>query len=138
MLLPVLTLLPSATRTAAGTGEWQDLIAMAARSGLEYHQFLRVLRLQINVTAISGGGTPGLSAVFVEDSVDGSQNNANNVGTTSAAITTVSRTILTVGPRGDAFPANTAWPFNFSRTRIRWTVQGTSPNITFDVKGVFL
>jgi hypothetical protein len=131
MLNTIITLVPSAARTTSGNGDWLDLEAISKAPAGNY---LFVLRFQVNVTAVSGT-SPSLT-VFLEDCVDGA-NNANSVAA-SAAISTVSRVILTSGPRGDAYPTNFAWPFNASRARIRWAISGTTPSFTFDVKGVLL
>lgn len=75
------------------------------------------LRVQVNVTAISGAGatlTP-----FVEDSVDGGA--TWNVIDTIPPITTVSRVVR-----------NIAAPYG-SLVRLRHSVSGTSPSITFAV-----
>src|SRR5262245_30930529 len=100
MLLPTLTLVPSAARTVSGNSDWMDLLALATAGGYVPPDGQRALRLQVEVTAISGSGSPTLT-VFIEDNLDGSNNNANNIGATSG-ITTVSRVILPLGPRGDA------------------------------------
>jgi len=131
MLLPILTLAPSVARTTSGNGDWLDLLALAAAVNGS-----RALRVQIEVTAVSGT-TPTLN-VFLEDCLDGNPANANSFGATSANITAAGRTIITCGPRGDAYPTNFAWPFNPSRVRARWVITGTTPSFTFSVKGVLI
>jgi hypothetical protein len=75
------------------------------------------LRAELNVTAASGT-TPTLDVVL-EDSIDGT--NWNTIGTFSQK-TAVAREVL-----------NIQTPF-FARLRARYTIGGTTPSFTFDVK----
>lgn len=133
MLLVPITLVSSAARTAAGSGDWLDLSAISKHP--LYTDYPPTLRFQVQVTAVSG--TAPVLTVFIEDTVDGVPTNNNSIGVT-AAISTVSRVVFNIGPRGDANPTNFAWPFNPSRVRARWTITGTNPSFTFDVKGVLI
>ncbi len=121
----IVPLLGSAARTAAGNGDAIDLC--------QYVDAQRacppMLRVMLDVTAVTG--TSPTMTCFVEDSVDGV--NWNSIGVFTAATAAVKQ-VINVGIRGDAYPANFAWPFNYRRVRVRWTMGGTSPNFTFSVK----
>jgi hypothetical protein len=130
MGIPFATLAPAAARTASGNGDALDLTGLfpdAPNSPM--------LRVQSDVTAVSGSATPGVT-VLIEDSIDGGVT-WNTIGT-FAAQTAQGRLVINVGLRGDANPAGFAWPFNPRRVRARWTVQGTNPNVSFSVKAVLL
>lgn len=77
----------------------------------------QTLRAQLNVTAITG-----TLDVVIEDSVDGGAT-WNTVATFTQA-TAVSRQVL-----------NVTSPFG-SRLRVRWTVGGATPSVTFAVHWV--
>lgn len=76
-----------------------------------------VLRMQINVTAVSGT-TPSMT-LFVEDTLDGTN---WNIVDTSAAITATGVVVR-----------NITTPFA-DRIRIRWAITGTTPSLTFEVR----
>lgn len=82
------------------------------------------LRVQLNVTAASGT-TPSLTVVL-EDSVDDGAN--WNTVDTFAAKTTTGREVRDIG-------THTAAPKLFGDTiRISWTISGTTPSFTFEVR----
>ena len=132
MLQPFFQIVPSAARNAAGNGEPFDLMKLCEWDASR--QFPPMARMQVDVTAFSGSATPTLAVLF-EDSIDGT--NWNTIGTTGN-LTLVIRTVINIGIRGDAYPANFAWPFNARRFRARWTIVGTNPSFTFSVKGLLL
>src|SRR5690349_1742879 len=78
----------------------------------------KTLRAQLNVSAASGT-TPTLN-VLIEDSLDGGVT-WNTVGT-FAQKTAISREVI-----------NVTTPFA-ETLRVSWTVGGTTPNFTFDVR----
>lgn len=100
------TLVPSAARTANGT----------AVSGEDFGQINR-MRAQLNVTAVSGT-TPSM-AVVIESTLDGT--NWDAIGT-FAAKTAVAREVITINP----------WIGR--QLRARWTITGTTPSFTFEVR----
>jgi len=107
----------SAAQTAGGTSA-----AVAVGS---YREFL----LLLNVTAVSGTGSPTLTC-FVDTSSDG--------GTTwfqiasGAAITATGTQIIQLGAGTAATPA-----VLFGDTvRLRWTITGTTPSFTFSAIGI--
>lgn len=124
---PFITLIPSVARTATGTGEAFDLskIANGPRT------FPPQLLVQAEVTALSGT-TPSIT-FLVEDSIDGV--NWSTIGTFTA-ITTVTRQVIQIAISGVAQAAGFRWPFNPARVRVRWTISGTTPNLTSNVKAV--
>lgn len=126
-----IALAPSIARTASGNGDAMDLLTI---SGLPAGQ-PRQLLVQSDVTAVSGSATPTVTVV-IEDSIDGGVT-WNTIGT-FAAQTTVSRLVIAIGQRGDAYPAGFRWPFNPRRVRVRWTISGTTPSLTFSVKAVLI
>lgn len=129
---PFLQLLPSSARTVAGNGEAVDLLALI---GGDWTGVLPpMLRVQVQTTAISGASAT--LTVFMEDSLDGGVT-WNPIAAT-AGLTTITRVVVVSGIRGDAYPANFSWPFNAQRVRVRWTLSGTTPSVTFDVKAVLL
>lgn len=99
-------LMASAARTASGN------------SGLlDDYDSADSLRVQLNVTAVSGVA-PTLDLV-IEDTLDGT--NWNTIGT-FAQRTAVGREVI-----------NITIPFA-DTIRVRWTIGGTSPSFTFDVR----
>ncbi len=124
-----IVLAPSVARTASGNGDALDLTQFSDRGS-----FPPMLLVQADVTAITGTATPTIT-FLVEDGIDGV--NWNTVGT-FAAITTVSRLTIAIGIRGDAYPAGFRWPFNPRRVRCRWTISGTNPSLTSNVKAIIL
>ena len=76
------------------------------------------LRLQLNVTAVSGTATPTLT-VFIEDTLDGT--NWNQIVAFTAATATGIQAVNVTTPFAD-------------RLRVRWTITGTTPSITFEVR----
>ena len=117
-------------RTVSGNSEPLDLSKWARPEGCP-----PMLRVQSEVTAISGAATPTLT-VFIEDSIDGGV--TWNVVGTFAAQTAVSRAVIQIALSGVAQATGFAWPFNYRRMRARWTISGTNPNITFSVKANIL
>lgn len=97
---------PSAARTASGDSG--DLTGFAS---------YKTLRAQLDVTAAAGTG-PTLDVVL-EDSLDGTTWNALSTFTQAAAVTR--QVVNYTGPFAD-------------RLRVRWTVGGTAPSFTFDVR----
>lgn len=128
---PFVTLAPAAARTANGSGEQFDLSQLANGRAAVLPPMLLV---QAEVTAISGTATPTIT-FLVEHSIDGA--NWSAVGTFTG-ITTVSRQEIRVAISGVAQAAGFAWPFNPARVRVRWTVSGTNPSLTSNVKAVIL
>ncbi len=107
-------------------GERKTLVASLARtangdsSALPGYGPASSIRAQLNVTAVSG--TPTLDVV-IEDSVDGGAT-WNTVGT-FAQKTAVSREVINItGLFGD-------------QIRVRWTIAGGTPSLTFAVDAVF-
>lgn len=102
------TAVPSAARTTSGDS-----------GALTYDSHVNTLRVQLNVTAASGT-TPTLDLVL-EDTLDGGATWNSIVSFTQA--TAVSRQVV-----------NVASTTNFSDTiRLRWTIGGVSPSVTFAV-----
>ncbi len=99
------TLAASLARTTSANSDTWDGFGQA-----------ETLRVQLEVTAASGT-SPSLAA-FVEDSLDGV--NWNAIGT-FAAKTAAGREVLSV-----------TTPF-CDRIRVRWTITGTTPSVTFSV-----
>jgi hypothetical protein len=126
---PFVTLVPSAARTAGGNGEVFDLTGMFPGASNP-----PTLRVQSDVAAASG--TNPTLTVIIEDSVDGGV--TWNAVITFTAQTAVNRAVNNAGPRGDAYPAGFAWPFNPRRARARYTIGGTNPSFTFSVKAILL
>ena len=81
----------------------------------------RFLEIWLNVTAVSGTNGPSLT-LNIETSIDGT--NFVTIGSITA-ITAESTNNLTL-PRQD-FPLGT-------QVRVSWTISGTTPSFTFDVK----
>lgn len=79
----------------------------------------QTLRAQLNVTAISG--TAATLDAVIEDTLDGT--NWNVVGTFAQRVN-VSREVI-----------NITTPFS-DRLRVRWTIGGTTPSVTFAVDWV--
>lgn len=102
------TFVASATFTASGQN-----------AGLGGYGSVDVLRVQLDVTAVSGT-SPTLDVV-IEDTLDGV--NWNTVGT-FAQKTAVGREVI-----------NITTPFS-DRLRVRWTIGGTTPSVTFAVDWV--
>lgn len=119
-------LAPSAARTVSGSGDAMDLGQISPQVAKSMPPQLRV---QLDITAASG--TSPTITMLIEDSIDGV--NFNTIGT-FAAQTAVSRNVINIGIRGDAYPAGFTWPFNTNRVRARWTIGGTTPSFTFSVK----
>jgi len=103
------TPVPSAPVTASG--------ATAALTGYGPAQ---TLRAQLNVTAVTGT-TPTLDVV-VEDTLDGGAT-WNTVATFTQATAVVRQVVNVTTPFADTL-------------RVRWTVGGTTPSITFAVSWV--
>lgn len=119
-----------AHRAVSATGNSGELPVRSLLNG--DGQAASALLCQSQVTAISGTGTPTITVV-VEDSVDGVT--WRSVGTFAAQTTTNTLTI-SIAPSGVAQAAGFAWPINLDRMRVRWTVSGTNPSITFTVRAV--
>lgn len=132
---PFITLAPSAARTATGSGDPLDLTLLYGTIYGAGPIFPPQLRIQADVTAISGTAGPSITFT-IEDSIDGGVT-WNSIGITSA-MTTVSKVVITIGIRGDAYPASFQWPFNLRRVRVRWVVGGTNPSLTSSVKAVMI
>lgn len=106
------------------SGQSETVVASSARtiSGdtgvLSYYGGMGKLIAQLNVTA-AGGVTPTLDVV-IEDSVDGGT--TWNTIVTFTQATTVTRQVQ-------------RYTSSFTDTlRVRWTVAGTTPSFTFDVR----
>lgn len=99
-------LVPSAAQTVSG-----QTAVIAGYGGAS------VLRVQLNVTAASGT-TPSM-VVVIEDTLDGT--NFNIVGTFAAKTVAAIEVINITVPFAD-------------RLRVRWTITGTTPSLTFDVR----
>lgn len=112
-----ITLVGSAARTATGSGDAHDLYRAFPDDG-HIHQ----LRVQSEVTAVSG--TAPTLTVIIEDSIDGTNWNTIDTFTAQTAVNRAVRNITT--------------PFNPQRLRSRWTIGGTTPSFTFNVKAVLL
>lgn len=83
----------------------------------------QTLRIQVNVTAASGT-TPTLT-VAIQDTVDGT--NWNQLAITSS-ITAAGITIIEIGP---GLTNNHVFA---DRLRVQWTIGGTTPSFTFEVR----
>lgn len=127
---PFVTLAPSMARTATGNGEPFDLSQLASDRDSSLPPMMVI---QAEVTAVSGT-TPSIT-FLVEDSIDGV--NWNTIAT-FVAITTVSRLVVQCAISGVAQAAGFRWPFNPKRVRVRWTVSGTTPSLTSNVKAKVL
>jgi hypothetical protein len=123
---PFVTLAPSLLRTVNGNGDAIDVAALGGASLVP--GLAPFLIFQSDVTAITGTGAN--LVVTLEDSVDGGVN--WNTVLALTAQTTVSRQVGRIGLTA------AAWPFNPRKLRVRWTITGTTPNITFSVKAVLL
>jgi hypothetical protein len=123
---PFLTLVASGARTANGNGDALDLAALSGASPTLGRP--PCLVVQSDVTAASGT-SPSLT-VIVEDSVDGGVNWNTVVSLT--AQTAVGRQVGRLGLTA------ASWPFNPRKVRVRWTVSGTTPSLTFSVKAVLV
>jgi hypothetical protein len=123
---PFLTLAPPAARTASGNGDALDLLALSGQAPMPGMPPLLVV--QCEVTAVAGT-TPSVT-VTIEDSVDGGVN--WNAVIALPAQTAAGRQVARLGL------AAANWPFNPRRVRVRWTITGTTPSLTFSVKGVLL
>lgn len=119
-----------APRTVAATGNSGELPVRSLLNG--DGQAALALLVQSQVTAISGTATPTITVV-IEDSVDGVTWRV--VGTFAAQTTTNTLTIA-IAPSGVAQASGFAWPVNLDRMRARWTISGTNPNITFNLRAV--
>lgn len=104
-------------------GQTEVLVASAARAAngdsgpLTGFGFATVIRAQLDVTAASGT-SPTLNVVL-EDTLDGT--NWNTVGTFAQKVAAGREVINITGP--------------FSSTlRARWTIGGTGPSFTFDIR----
>lgn len=131
MVVPFISLAGSAARVASGNGDTLDLTALAADRSVSLPPSLRV---QLDISAVSGT-TPSLTVV-IEDSLDGGQ--TFNVVGTFVAQTVTGRTVIAIAPSGVAQAAGFVWPFNARRLRARWTITGTTPSFTFQIRGVLL
>lgn len=128
---PFLPLVGSASRTASGNGDGVDLVALNGDTPTAMPPSLRV---QVDISAVSGT-TPTL-VVVIEDSLDGGQ--TWNVVGTFASLNSVTRAVIGIAPSGVAQAAGFVWPFNPRKVRARWTIGGTTPNFTFQVRGVLI
>jgi hypothetical protein len=132
MAAPFIQLVSSRSVTAAGNiGTPLNLRELFGNGGGPIDDPFAMI-VQAQVTALTGSATPGIT-VLIEDSVDGTV--FRTVGTFTA-ITSVTQQTINIAPSGVAQAAGFIWPFNAASVRVRWTVQGTNPNVTFNVKAV--
>lgn len=124
---PFIQFAGSLARTTSGQSDGIDLTTLWSPLAAQPS-----LRVQSNVSAV--GGTVPSVTITVEDSIDGGAT-WNAVGTFIAQ-TAVGRLVIQIAPSGIAQAAGFVWPFNPRRMRARWTITGTTPSLTFDVKAV--
>lgn len=132
MAAPFIQLVASRSVTGAGNiGTPLNLRQLFANGdGPSDDPFAMIVQAQ--VTAVTGSATPGIT-ILIEDTIDGT--NFRTVGT-FPAITSVTQQTINIAPSGVAQAAGFVWPFNAASVRVRWTTQGTNPNVTFNVKAV--
>lgn len=107
------TLLASAARTATGTSDFVNLDGPT--SGMV---------IQIDVTAVAG--TSPTLTIDLQDTVDGAGYN-KVVTLTPSNITATGRVVYRLDCRANPIT---------NRVRLAWTIGGTSPSFTFDVKAI--